>query len=122
MKVIGSLTPDFYGKILKTGYNRFHSSTGIAGLCKINGSRVDILAVHSDNPGTGQFKRFIKKLKKEADGIVLRHVDNPMLKDALARYGFNPVMDVESIDGRVEFVPGMEWTSKPKRPLGKHQS
>lgn len=106
---LGRLSPDPAGLALKTGMERFESPMGVVGLCRVVGLRVDILAIASQKPGSGQLRAFIAALKGQCRGIRIMHIGNPFLVPMLVRYGFKPFEDVESIDGEVEFITGMEW-------------
>lgn len=106
---LGTITPDPVGQALKTGMDRFSSPWGVDGLCRVVGVRVDILAIASQTPGKGQLRSFITALKGQFKHIRVMHIDNPILVPILARYGFVPFQDVESIEGETEFITGMEW-------------
>lgn len=77
-------------------------------MCRIKGNRIDILAVHSLVEGRGMFRDFIQKLKVEFQYIRIYEIWNPILETILKNYAFRPFQDVESIEGQVEFVSGME--------------
>lgn len=52
--------PDPVGVILQTGYFRFETPLGVGGLARIgDDDELDVLAVHSEQEGIGQFRRFI---------------------------------------------------------------
>lgn len=87
--------PDPYGVILGTGYMRFTTDIGIDGLAKINGDRLDVLAVHAETPGKGQFRKFIEECKNNFREICVWEDFNPIVGVALKRYGFEPTMEVE---------------------------
>ncbi len=80
MTLLGKTTPDLAGQILKTGYDRFQSPTGIDGLCRVTGKRLDLLAVFAAQEGKGQFRNFIAKSKKEFETIRIYEIWNPTLK------------------------------------------
>lgn len=106
INALGDLQPDGVSLILGTGISQFVSPYGVAGLAKITGKRVDILAVQAAVPGTGQFRRFIHECKKEFDFIGIWAIFNPVLISILCGYGFRPYEDV-FISG--EIVEGMVW-------------
>jgi hypothetical protein len=89
-------------------YHRFHTDNGIGGLAKWKwgGKELDILAVHSDNPGQGQFRRFIQWAQARFTTIRVWHISEPWLMQALARYGFSAETD---ISGDGEVMEGMRW-------------
>ena len=87
-RVLGLTNPDPVGELLGTGYLRFQSPSGIDGLAKENGDRLDLLAVNALVPGIGQFRRFIQRCKREYETICIWEVWNPMLHEILQRYGF----------------------------------
>src|SRR5438094_739910 len=86
--ILGTRIPDWASMTLVTGYFRFKSAIGVKGLAKDDAVRLDLLAVQSTNPGTGQFKRFIEAAKQEYQIICVWHDWNPMLGPMLERYGF----------------------------------
>jgi hypothetical protein len=108
---ITSQTPDLVAQILHTRYDRFLSRSGIDGLCRITGRKIEILAVHAANPGTGRFRRFIHALKKEYDTICVWQIHNPIVEACLLRYGFAPEFQIEG-DG--EEVNGLRW-DRPRK-------
>ena len=86
--VLGQINRDPVNEILMTGYSRFESPTGIDGLAKERGDRLDLLAFNALIPGTGQFRRFIQRCKSEYETVCIWEVWNPMLHEVLPRYGF----------------------------------
>lgn len=109
MKTLGVIQENEISKELKTGFAQFKSPGGCGGLVKLNGGDVLILAIHSETPGRGQFRKFIRKLKKESRSIGFLSIWNPQLEKILKRYGFENFTHVTSIEGKVELVPGMIW-------------
>ena len=93
MRVLGQTESHWASAMLGTGYEQFHSPTGINGLAKVNGDRVDILALDARDPGTGQFRIFMDQCKREFETIYIWEVWNPTLRHVLARYGFLPVTE-----------------------------
>ncbi len=100
--------PDPVGVILGTGYSRFQHASGMAGLAKITGDRLDILAVNATNEGKGQFRQFIAAGKKSFRVVAVWEDWNPILAPALERYGFKPAQCVEAWG---EINNGWEWVS-----------
>jgi hypothetical protein len=98
--------PDPAAKILGTGMNRFRTAYGVHGLAKINGDRFELLAVASDVPKMGLFRRFISDLKERHKTICIWFVEAPFLPMILVRYGF--AREVE-ISGRGEIMDGYRW-------------
>lgn len=74
--------------MLGTGYEQFHSPTGMNGLAKVDGDRLDILALDASAPGTGQLRAFIDQCKREFETICIWEIWNPLLEEILRRYGF----------------------------------
>lgn len=101
-------TPDPWGKILQTGFHRFESSVGIDGLARVNSysEMIELLAVHAKKPGKGQFREFIKRLKREYRIICIWHIENRLLDKVLPRYGFAPEV---MVDSRREILIGYRW-------------
>ncbi len=90
MSVLGATEPHFIGRVLGTGYERFYSETGMNGLAREDGDRLNLLALDASNPGTGQFREFIEQAKKEYKTICIWHVSHEWLKLKLLEYGFRP--------------------------------
>jgi hypothetical protein len=91
-------------------YHRFTTPLGVKGLARWTDDRLDILAVESEVEGTGRFRYFISQSKLVFHTICLWEVWNPLLEQALVRYGFSPETEVLG-DGEV--VHGMRW-DQPK--------
>lgn len=104
--VLGRITPSIISEIFQTGYVCFHSPFGIEGLAKESGTRLDLLAVVAAEPGTGQFRSFLKASQRKYQTVCVWQIHNPVLAAALGRYGFTP--DTE-IDRHGVPVPGMRW-------------
>lgn len=113
--VLGRTEPDPAGLILGTGYERFESPTGIDGLAKENGDRLDVLAVYAREHGQGAFREFIRLAKKEYRTVCVWLDDNPAIGPALQRYGFTPETEIQP-DG--EIVTGWRWDDS-KIPLDR---
>lgn len=90
MSVLGQTYPDPIGQAIgiKEPFDRYFSPTGINGLAKENGKRLDILVVDATKPGTGQLRAFIDQCKREYEVIIIWEVWNDMLVEILQRYGF----------------------------------
>ena len=102
---------DPFSHILKTGYCRFESCHGIEGLAQEDKEqgRLDLLAIVATEPGTGQFRRFIKAAKKRYKVIAVWEIWNTGFKAVLTRYGFDPAMQI-GLDGETNH--GMMWDSE----------
>ncbi|MDE2107411.1 MAG: hypothetical protein KGL39_60000 [Patescibacteria group bacterium] len=101
--------PDPIGVLLGTGYNRFETADGMNGLAKITGDRLDVLAVVASKAGAGQFRRFIASAKLTFKIVAVWEDWNPIIGDALKRYGFHPATCTEA-DGEVNH--GWKWESQ----------
>lgn len=104
-------TPNEFGILLKSPFDNFESSCGIYGLARLSlkETRLDILAVVADAPGTGQFREFIRLAKLRFLTIGVWDIWGDNLKHTLARYGFtDSILDLDD-----EKTHGMLWT-KPK--------
>ncbi len=112
MSVLGQIWTDRIGALLGTNYKRFKSPTGLNGLAKSSGDRLDILAVDATQPGTGQFRRFIKRAKQEYKTICIWEVWNKDLEGILGRYEFNPC-DENDPDTH-EHLTGYRWNADDK--------
>lgn len=95
MSVLGTTTPDPFGVMLNTRMERFVSPTGIEGLARANGDRLDILAVINPTPIRGCFHKFIDQSKTEFKTICVMSISNQFLYDALLRYGFTPDVEID---------------------------
>ena len=107
--VLGVIAPDPIGKQLGTGYERFSSSCGIDGLAKVNGYRLDVLAVINPTGRPGRFRLFITLCKVEFDTICIWNITNPIVAGALTRYGFTAEVEITNLG---EAIEGMRWDKK----------
>jgi len=107
MNVLGETWPDPFSKALGTNMDRFLSPTGVRGLARMDDSHLILLAVDAIEPGTGQFKAFIKQAKRECSAISVWHVFNPMLIKVLKRYGFKYRVETDQNTG--ERIPAYRW-------------
>lgn len=107
---IGDVVLDPVGEILGTGYCRFQSAVGIDGLAKWTPDRLDLLAVTTRTPGRGRFRVFISLAKQYYKTICVWVDINPIVGEALERYGFRRVTE-KQFDG--EIVEGWRW-DKPE--------
>jgi hypothetical protein len=106
VSVLGETCVDPVGAILGTGYLRFESPTGLEGLAKPNGSRLDVLAVINPTGKAGIFRKFIAQAKTEYHTICVWHIENSIVREALKRYGFETELE---IDATGEVLKGMRW-------------
>lgn len=107
-----SWKPDVAGLILGTGFMRFERD-GLRGLARCDDAGVlDILAVSSSEPGTGQFRNFMDAAKARFSRIGLWHVWSDGLNATLARYGFHHAETWEA----GERILGWEWKKGKLRP------
>ena len=95
MRLLGAVEPDPIGQMLGTGYMRFQSPDGLGGLAKWSTDRLNLLAVHASVPGKGQFRDFIAKAKLEWKTICVWEDWNPLVGQALARYGFQRETEIQ---------------------------
>jgi hypothetical protein len=107
MSVLGIVTPDAVALMLGTGYERFVSPTGISGLARVSGKRLDILAVNAIRRGTGQFRSFIARAKQEYETVCVWEIANPLLDIVLPRYGFRRVLEIDERTG--EWIDGHRY-------------
>jgi hypothetical protein len=97
------------GEMTHTGYNNYCHESGVHGLYRERGDTLDLLVVHAQQPGTGQFRAFIAACKAVYPVICVWQIWNDNLPAILARYGFIPARNIER-DG--EHVSGMCWTRR----------
>lgn len=95
--------------VLGTGFNQFSALCGVGGLAKEHEDtgHIEVLAVHSNNPGRGQFRAFVAQLKRSFNKVTFWHEFNPRLGLALARYGFWQIEELCQLDGVI--LPGWRW-------------
>lgn len=98
---------DSIGIALGSPYQHFRSPTGCRGLACIEGDRLEILAVSATIPGQGQCRAFVADCKRAFASMIVLHVDNPVLRAALKRWGFRPYRRTNP-DG--EKLTGWRWT------------
>lgn len=101
---------DPVGEILGTGFCRFVSPTGVEGLAKSEGDRLDVLAVFCRTPGRGCFREFMRRARARFVTVCVWEDWNPVVGDALVRWGFRRVQQVEP-DG--EIITGWRWDRSP---------
>lgn len=111
MNALGKVTPDPAGTILGTGFKRFYSRSGIDGLARENGDRLDILAVVANKPGKGQFRSFIATCQKQYRTVCVWGIFNPLLEEILGRYGFTPETEIDQWGMP---LVGMRWDRNTK--------
>ena len=95
MSVLGVTSPDPMGLILETRFERFVSPTGIEGLARATGDRLDVLAVYNPTEERGRFRAFIAAAKIEYRTICVIAIENPAIHSALLRYGFTPDVEID---------------------------
>jgi len=93
--VLGTTCPDPVSAMLGTQMNRFTSPTGIEGLARVTGDRLDILAVINPTEKRGRFREFISAAKLEYRTICVMIIENPVVHAALLRYGFTPDVEID---------------------------
>lgn len=108
-KLFGVVEPDPVGHVLRTGYVRFQRPDGVAGLIRVNGRRLDVLAIDVAFKGRGYFKKFVEEIKREFDTIGMWHILNYDVVPMLLNWDFKKIEEVESIEGHVEFLDGYIW-------------
>ena len=110
-KTTGDLIDDpiyaalFPGK--KSVFKRFEND-GVAGLCAIEGSTLFILAILSNTPGQGDFRKFMESAKKEFLTINILEIWNPIMREILKKYGFTVSANCGPKDHYWP-VSGMKW-------------
>lgn len=106
---------DPIGLILGFGeraYHQFETRTGVNGLCRWTDSRLDVLAICSDNPGRGFVRDFIQQCQQVWSTILILYTEHPGLYVGMKRLGFH---DEVEIQGDGEIVHGLRWdrTTQP---------
>ncbi len=113
--VLGVTKPHWSGQILGTRFECFESTTGLDGLAKIKGSRLDLLAVVSKRDGA--FRNFIARAKTEFTTVCIWEVWNNELPAVLKRYGFQEVAQID--EDTFENLTCWRWDALP--PNVEHQ-
>lgn len=88
-----------------TGFDEF-VLPAVRGLARVEGGRLDILAIDANRPGQGDGGRFLAACMDAYSEIRVLHITNPRLEEMLARRGFEAFTRYE--DGEV--LTGMRWT------------
>lgn len=109
--MFGEPEQDWAAQVLGTGYWRFKSQWGVAGLMKWREGRLDLLAVHSQKPGSGQFRQFMRQAKAIHFTICVWVVWNDDLATILKKYGFR-----FSINEDDEKCVGYRWDAQYHNP------
>lgn len=104
MSVLGVTSPDPVGVMLNTRMERFVSPTGIEGLARAIGDRLDVLAVINPTPIRGCFGKFIAAAKIEYQTICVFAIGNPIVDQALRRYGFTPDVEIDEFGDTQELL------------------
>lgn len=108
--VFTSEQPDPIANMLGTRFNRFETAVGIEGLAREDHpEKIEVLAVASTDEGKGQFRSFIELLKQHYKIICIWHDMNPILTEALKRYGFEHEVTVDEFG---ELLTGWRWERK----------
>lgn len=108
MTVLGHTTEDPISVALETGYRRFYSPFGVEGLARVQGPKLEILAIAATLPHQGLFRAFITKAKEEFQIICIWEVWNEFLPAVLVRYGFHPITQLDPVT--CEITSGFKWT------------
>lgn len=111
---LGIVSPDPVGDHLGTGYSRFVSPLGIDGLAKEDGSRVDLLAVYSPDPGKGHLSAFIAHCQSVYETVCVWEDMNPVIGAMLSKRGYRRVMQIDDKHG--ELLHGWRWDRTPAVP------
>lgn len=104
MSVLGTTIPDPVGVILGTRFERFVSPTGLEGLARATGDRLDVLAVYNPTEEKGRFRSFIDVAKNEFKTICVLAIENPAVHAALVRYGFTPDVTIDEFGNTQEML------------------
>ncbi len=93
--------------LLMQKHSRFvpFKTMGMDGLWYSTGAHLEILAVFSSQPGTGQFRRFIREMQYRHESVSVWEIWNENLFAALVRYGFKPC----GLKRDGETLAGLRW-------------
>jgi hypothetical protein len=103
---LGIITPDPIIKMLGSGFMRFASPFGIKGGARESANRVDLVAVGSDEEGTGHFRAFIRHCQANYATICVWELWDDALSAVLRRYGFQPALETDQFESMVR---GWRW-------------
>lgn len=103
-----------YAGLFQTGYEAFTAPCGIDGLARIDGEHLHVLAVVSAGPGA--FRRFVQLAKLEFAAITVWEVWNPIARDALLRYDFEPTRGRDA-DGKP--TTGLTWSRQRQAEINQ---
>lgn len=115
--VLGAITSFWVSEMMGLPSKKFVSLFGVGGLAEFTDTRLDLIAVHSDNPGHGQFRRFMESCKNHFQEVYVWEISNPWLPKALMKYGF---VDTSGKPGDI-FATGMVWR-KNAQPNSKRRT
>lgn len=104
MSVLGTTSPDPVGVMLGTRMDRFVSPTGIEGLARATGDRLDVLAVVNPTSESGRFRAFIAAAKIEYKTICVLAIGNRAIYSALLRYGFTEDVEIDQFGDTQELL------------------
>lgn len=91
---LGTMKDTITTLTLQTGYKEFRSPDplGIGGLCQLKPGHVDILAVHSEHQGEGNFSVFLEALEPLAGTVTFWSMMSEHLGRVLNRRGYKTIM------------------------------
>lgn len=99
---LGVMFPTAVAKALKSGFQEFFSPFGIGGLAKLTDEGLEILAIASDDPGNGNFTRFMDVVESKFNLVRFWDVLNPVLLTTLMRrcYTLQTLPDEHGVNNR----------------------
>lgn len=102
--IFNGIWPDPIGVLLGTGFQRFEAHNGLDGLCKAGDGKIELLelVVDEKDRNRGTCREFIKACCDYYHRVRVLHVDNPILEDALIRWGFTKFECVDEFGDKVE--------------------
>lgn len=106
--VIGELQEHWSSKMTGTQFKEFRSDLGVDGLAWVQENELHLLSVISGQPGSGQFREFIRQCKEAYPFIRIWAVMNDELRPVLARYEFVRGHDVDKF-GEMQEV--WDWSA-----------
>lgn len=104
MSVLGKTWADPIGVTLETRMQRFKSGIGLEGLARVDGNRLNVLAVYNPTDRRGLFRAFITEAKLEFKTICVWAIENPAVHAALLRYGFTPDVEIDQFGDTQELL------------------
>ena len=113
-----------YSKLSESsGFKQFHSEFGVGGLAQSRHGQTDILAVHTDQPGTGQLSRFLDALEPIAGTVTFWTMMSGHLAAILKKRGYEKVEIADTYGEKQSCMQKSLWkVEKATKPEGNQDA